>query len=175
MKISNRRPHSDETKAKIGAANKGRYVGQKLSEETKAKMRIAQRARWSRYRENPQLAAERNKKISNTLKGKYTGDKASNWRGGVNQNQRTDNRKFAWRDAVLKRDNYTCQVCEDVGVFLHVDHIKAWADYPDLRFEATNGRALCRPCHYYVTFKRKMPLGSRWGISKRQVGIKDLQ
>jgi 5-methylcytosine-specific restriction endonuclease McrA len=52
-----------------------------------------------------------------------------------------------WRAAVLARDNYTCQICGLRGVPLHADHIKPWARYPKLRFELTNGRALCVPCH----------------------------
>lgn len=65
---------------------------------------------------------------------------------------------------VFLRDDYTCQICGDYGGNLHVDHIKKWSDYPELRFELDNCRTLCRPCHYYVTFKRKMPSNSAWGL-----------
>jgi 5-methylcytosine-specific restriction endonuclease McrA len=30
---------------------------------------------------------------------------------------------------------------------LEADHIKPWAYFPSLRFELSNGRTLCRPCH----------------------------
>jgi len=60
----------------------------------------------------------------------------------------------AWRTLVFERDNYTCVQCGDknfVGrgetVSLHADHIKPFALYPELRFEVTNGRTLCVPCH----------------------------
>lgn len=52
-----------------------------------------------------------------------------------------------WRREVFKRDDYTCQMCLVRGKYLEADHIKPWAYFPDLRFELSNGRTLCRPCH----------------------------
>ena len=52
-----------------------------------------------------------------------------------------------WRRAVFERDNYTCQWCGVRGSYLEADHIKPWAYFPDLRFELSNGRTLCRLCH----------------------------
>ena len=53
----------------------------------------------------------------------------------------------AWRTLVFERDNYTCQHCEVRGGYLHADHIKPFALYPELRLEPSNGRTLCVPCH----------------------------
>jgi 5-methylcytosine-specific restriction endonuclease McrA len=52
-----------------------------------------------------------------------------------------------WREAVFKRDDYTCQMCDQHGGYLEVDHIKSWSQYPELRLAIDNGRTLCRPCH----------------------------
>jgi 5-methylcytosine-specific restriction endonuclease McrA len=53
-----------------------------------------------------------------------------------------------WREAVYKRDNYTCQICYKRGsITLNADHIKPFALYPKLRFSITNGRTLCIECH----------------------------
>lgn len=52
-----------------------------------------------------------------------------------------------WRTAVFERDSYTCQVCSERGTQLNADHIKRFADYPDLRFDISNGRTLCVSCH----------------------------
>lgn len=58
-----------------------------------------------------------------------------------------------WRDAVYKRDNFTCQECGAHGVKLEADHIKSFALFPELRFDVGNGRTLCVPCHKTATIE----------------------
>lgn len=52
-----------------------------------------------------------------------------------------------WRESVMKRDNYTCQKCGQIGGKLEVDHIKPFAYFKELRFDINNGRTLCIGCH----------------------------
>jgi len=52
-----------------------------------------------------------------------------------------------WRTEVFERDNYTCIECGEKGGYLHADHIKPFALYPESRFELSNGRTLCVDCH----------------------------
>lgn len=52
-----------------------------------------------------------------------------------------------WRETIFKRDDYTCQLCSERGGRLQADHIKKFADYPELRLDLNNGRTLCEPCH----------------------------
>ncbi len=52
-----------------------------------------------------------------------------------------------FREAVLKRDNYTCKKCGERGRRLHVDHIKSFRKFPELRLQISNGRVLCLDCH----------------------------
>lgn len=52
-----------------------------------------------------------------------------------------------WRTAVFERDDYTCQSCGQRGGGLQADHIKTFAHHPELRFDVSNGRTLCVPCH----------------------------
>ena len=79
-----------------------------------------------------------------------TGSKSPNWKGGkTNEGTkiRSSHRYKEWRKSVFERDDYTCQMCGIRGTTLHADHIKSFALFPDLRFELSNGRTLCVPCH----------------------------
>lgn len=72
------------------------------------------------------------------------------WRGGITpvlQRIRLSPEAIAWRKAVFKRDDFTCQGCRARGVFLNADHILPFSLHPELRWEIENGRTLCRPCH----------------------------
>jgi hypothetical protein len=51
-----------------------------------------------------------------------------------------------WRRAVLIRDNYTCQRCNNTHK-LEAHHIKSYSKFPELRFDPTNGIIYCRDCH----------------------------
>lgn len=57
-----------------------------------------------------------------------------------------------WRKKVFERDNYTCVDCgkrssKKEWLIIQADHIKPFAFFPELRFELSNGRTLCRDCH----------------------------
>lgn len=72
------------------------------------------------------------------------------WKGGVSKNDKSRYWSLEyrlWRRAVFARDNFTCQHCGTYRCFLNAHHIKAFAQFPALRFDVTNGITLCRPCH----------------------------
>lgn len=56
----------------------------------------------------------------------------------------TDYKK--WREDVLERDSYRCQICGSRND-LEAHHIKPFAQYPDLRTNLNNGMTLCKSCH----------------------------
>lgn len=83
-----------------------------------------------------------------------------NWRGGLRSERKramARDEYQTWRRQVFERDNFTCQMCGDRGATLHADHIQPWAQHPELRFELSNGRALCVPCHWSTpSFPKKL-------------------
>lgn len=64
-----------------------------------------------------------------------------------NQFERHTPQARKWTKDVYRRDNFTCQDCGERGGRLNAHHIKEWAKYPELRYEADNGITLCEDCH----------------------------
>ena len=57
-----------------------------------------------------------------------------------------------WRNAVYKRDRFTCQwpgcACKKKGINAH--HIRKWADFPSLHYVVENGITLCKFHHHLI-------------------------
>ena len=124
------RVFSKERNKKISIANKGK----RPSEETRIKMSIAQKKRTD-------------------LKG----ENHPNWKGGItpiNKKIRDSEEYKLWREAVFKRDNFTCIWCGIVGGKLNADHIKPFCLFPELRFAIDNGRTLCEECHKKIGWNK---------------------
>lgn len=145
--------HSDQTKIKISLSRKGKETWNKgktdiYSEETLQKIR--------KGRAKQKFSLETRKKLSEAHKG----EKSHLWKGGItpiNRALRNTLEYRKWKKDVLERDNYTCQGCGVKGGNLHVDHIKQFAYFPELRTELSNGRTLCIDCHKKTdTYKRKL-------------------
>lgn len=76
-------------------------------------------------------------------------DKNPRWKGGVvyHRHERACFEYINWRNSVFQRDRYICQACGQHTSTLNAHHIYNWKDYPDLRFDVTNGITLCKDCH----------------------------
>ena len=137
------RKFSEEHKAKISAAQKGR-PGRVQSEEEKAKRSATMQGRPGRVQSEEEKA-----KISESMKGRTLSEehriKMSIGRGG-NGNL---NRKYpgcsAWRRRNIERTPY-CQFCfsEDN---LEAHHIIPKSKFPQYHDEDWNCRILCNDCH----------------------------
>ena len=67
-------------------------------------------------------------------------------RGAHPRKRNPDPLMRAWKSSVLKRDNYTCQNCGSKRN-LEAHHIKERKNYPDLKYDVSNGLCLCHDCH----------------------------
>jgi len=98
---------------------------------------------------------EERKQISETKKKSDKtprGEKHHNWKGGISSeinNIRGSLEYILWRDAVYKRDNWTCRICGEHckkgNIVAH--HLQKFSEFPELRFIIDNGLTLCRKCH----------------------------
>jgi hypothetical protein len=136
------------------------HVGRPQSKEQIAK-RVASRLS---KEQKPHIAW--NKGLKNENASKRKGVLSPYWGGGIspaNELARKTPAYKEWRKAVYERDNYTCVECGDrktAGnhVELNADHIKPFALNPSLRFDVSNGRTLCEPCHRKIeTYGAKLP------------------
>lgn len=69
---------------------------------------------------------------------------------GGRRNERLTAEYRQFRNGVLKRDKYTCQICGCKPKVPNVHHIKSFKDYPALRVDVSNGITLCPECHRKV-------------------------
>lgn len=135
--------YGKETRLKISETQTGR-IKSEVSKEKQRQRMLGRKITWA-------------DKISKSRRGQATvwGDKHWNWRGGISSENHLIRNSFemkVWRKTVFERDNYTCVICgarsgKNATVILNADHIKPFAQYPELRFELSNGRTLCKPCH----------------------------
>jgi hypothetical protein len=173
--------HSDEWKKIISEKLRGRISpnkGKKSSKEHVEKIANANRGKKHPHSEETKkylselskkqfengMSIETRLKISKSIKGKTSGEKHYNWKGGVSNIK--DRLKHTleysnWRFKIYNRDNFTCQNCGAIGGKLNCHHIKAFAkiiiEYDIKSFEdalicqelwdINNGITLCEECH----------------------------
>lgn len=78
----------------------------------------------------------------------FAGENNPAWKNGITELTRGIRRSpqyYQWRKSIKERDK-CCVICGS-DKQLHVDHIKPFKEYPDLRFDIENGRVLCWDCH----------------------------
>jgi hypothetical protein len=155
--------HSEQTKRKIGLANKGRIPPKEVMEKAwaankgrhhsaEAKKRIGAYWRGKKRKSHPAW----NKGLKGSvpwnkdITGLYNGSKSPHWKGGItpeNNKIRTSIETRLWREAVFARDNWTCKKYNIRGGKLHSHHVKNFNQFPELRFAINNGVTLSDKAH----------------------------
>lgn len=99
-------------------------------------------------------------------RGKYVGERNPNWKGGISgvaRHGRNNSDHAYWKKRVLAKAGYKCErcgiaqdhYCSCCGQYvrLHVHHKLHYRSHPELRYEDSNGEALCATCHYHEHFR----------------------
>lgn len=94
-----------------------------------------------------------------------TGEKSRFWKGGITEPRRyirACGKYKRWRETILERDNFTCQICKTNQSKLEVDHYpksfaQLWKEHNLTNIDSAlncgelwltdNGRTLCYLCH----------------------------
>lgn len=176
--------HSQETKNKIGNAQRGKKhsighiekvrlanIGPRPSMSGKNhwnwKGGAVKKACMDCQQTFLSFPANRKKFCSRRCRAQYQskywrGPHGLNWQGGKTSKARmlrNSKEMKEWRRHVFQRDDWTCQACGKRGGHLEADHELQLSLYPDLCFEILNGRTLCNPCHRRTpTFGKKINL-----------------
>ncbi|MCB0063479.1 MAG: HNH endonuclease [Caldilineaceae bacterium] len=133
------------------------FKGKRHTAEAKRKMSKASRG--NQNRKGKKHTAEAKRKMSETkreLSSACSGERHHSYKDGKVAQRR--GLRFSieykrWRYDVFTRDGFTCQHCGDNrGGNLVAHHIKAFADYPELRFSIDNGITLCEKCHNMIHY-----------------------
>lgn len=88
------------------------------------------------------------------IKGEQTGRAYKGGISTINNIIRKNSNHKEFSKMILKKDNYTCFICGQVGAKyknkLVAHHLLLWSEYPKFRFEMYNGICLCENCHKKV-------------------------
>lgn len=165
--------HSEETKTKLRLARVGRTpsLGKRWKIKDTTKYSLSQIGA-KNHRWGTKASTETRRKMSIAR----LGHKNPNWKGGVtprNESERKSTKYKEWRIAVFKRDCWTCVLCKKKGGDINADHIKKFSEYPDLRFDVSNGRTLCIVCHKKITSQQQTEINNKidyeTGTKKSQI------
>lgn len=147
---------SEEWKKRISEGHKGKYFGggfkkgHKHSKKTKLKLSIAHKG---------QVSGNKGKHHK-YLQGKNH----HNWKGGITPLTKIIRHSYKYRQwicDVFTRDDYTCQVCNKRGGYLHAHHLKEFFKILENNniktieqalncqelWNINNGQTLCKKCH----------------------------
>jgi len=120
-------------------------IGKKHSQKHKEKISKALKGKITWNKGIPQSLEQRKK-----MSVKFKGSGGPGWKGGItsiNGSIRKSLEYTLWREAVFKRDNYTCQRTGVKGGKLVAHHINSFNKNKELRFVVSNGITLSKLAH----------------------------
>lgn len=150
--------HTDAAREKMRRAWEKRRAnfippmkGKKMSDASRKKMSESAKKRPSNRLGKRHSVASRIKISQHTRERTPRGERCHSYKDGKlaeRRDQRFSRDYKRWRFDVFARDHFTCCQCGDNrGGNLVAHHIKPFADYPELRFDVSNGMTLCKTCH----------------------------
>ena len=116
----------------------------------KSKEEIEAIVKSKKGKKRPTFSKEWRENMGRAISKRQVGSNNPAWKGGIstpNNLIRHSVEYRLWREAVYKRDNWTCQKYGIVGNRLVAHHIKNFSKYPELRFSIDNGITLSRKAH----------------------------
>lgn len=176
---------SEERNLKISASKKGvkrpdisgenhHLYGKTHTPEAKKKISESRKGKpaWNSGKKGLQTAWNKGIRLTKEQRKNMGKSNHWNWKGGVtepNKRERKSVEYTIWRTSVFERDNYKCVQCGATGVYLEADHIKPFSTHRYLRYEVSNGRTLCKPCHRktdtYGVRKRSKKIALIFGVT----------
>ena len=148
--------HTEEAKRKISEKAKGKKnaLGYRWTDEQRARHTGEGAPMYGKKHttESRKKMSEAHSGENNYMYGRRDELSGKQWKGGKCSERVKDCSRYEgrmWSKGVQERDNYTCQNCKVTSETnkLHAHHIKEWEEYPELRYEVSNGLTLCVPCH----------------------------
>ncbi len=142
-----RPPRSKEWQNKINRSLIGNTFGKKLK-GIKKPIGFGEKIRRAQLGNKHWLDKHHTLKSRKKCSISKLGNKNPNWKGGVYNPRNINSFKYTlWREKIFIRDNFTCQICNNVGGNLNAHHIQAWVKFKKLRYKIDNGITLCVKCH----------------------------
>ena len=145
-------------RSKMCAAFKGR-PHRSMPEGAKRKLSLARKGKprpigfgaklSAAIKEHPR-SDESRKRQSLAQKGRFCGEKSSNWKGGITPQiikARNAVECKVWKDAVYSRDGRACRKCGTQAEVLNAHHILNFAEHEGLRYVLENGITFCKSHH----------------------------
>ena len=136
---------SEGSKLKLSHTKKGI----KLTIQHKLSLSLAKKGKAIPHLHNAEVRQKIREALTGVPQYWLRGINHPNWKGGItpiNMQIRSSLKMKEWRKKVFEKDDYTCQICGEHGGRLVADHIKPFSLYPELRFELSNGRTICKKC-----------------------------